>query len=473
MTDGPVGGREASSPVRRMAVHGDRAHDRPMASASIPAAPPRRRETSHAGWWRVVGLAVLVPLLLAAPVARPRAGAAPVRPAAVAAPTAAAATGTAVMRTTRVDAAAIVAWFQARSPGGYQATVPIAELVAIFLDEGAAQGIAPDIAFAQSVLETGWFTFPGTGQVRPEDNNFSGLGAVDDGSGATVAKFPTARLGVRAQVQHLWAYADPTATAAAVARPPVVDPRFDLVVPKGKAPHWELMGAGNWATDPDYGAKVLALYNDLLDFHGVRLRRWATLFFQDVTGRAPTSDEVTSWATLALVRGREVAAHALTTTFSASMRTVHGLYWLVLGRTSDAGGRTYYAELVRSGWTYPDVVAALATSSEFVRKAGPTTADYVRALYLRLLGRPADGSGLAHWTAAIDAGTPRATLVRTLHGSTEARRRRVRLRYTTLLRRPADRAGLATYVPALALVDERWLDGSLGASAEYFTLAQA
>ncbi|HEX6311173.1 MAG TPA: hypothetical protein VF152_06070, partial [Acidimicrobiia bacterium] len=42
-----------------------------------------------------------------------------------------------------------------------------------------------------------------------------------------------------------------------------VDPRFHLVSPKGKAPTWNVMGNGNWATDPAYAGKVLSLYNHM------------------------------------------------------------------------------------------------------------------------------------------------------------------------------------------------------------------
>jgi hypothetical protein len=42
---------------------------------------------------------------------------------------------------------------------------------------------------------------------------------------------------------------------------PCVDPRFDLVSPKGKAPNWNDMGNGNWSAAPDYAGKVIAVYN--------------------------------------------------------------------------------------------------------------------------------------------------------------------------------------------------------------------
>ena len=87
------------------------------------------------------------------------------------------------------------------------------------------------------------------------------------------ATFPDARTGVRAQIQHLRAYADPGAYACTVPplHNPCVDPRFDLVIPKGKAPTWNAMGNGNWATSPTYPSSILPLCEEALRYHGLRL----------------------------------------------------------------------------------------------------------------------------------------------------------------------------------------------------------
>ena len=97
---------------------------------------------------------------------------------------------------------------------------PMAQL---YLDEGIAAGVRGDIAFAQAVLETGWFAYPGSppqgwvpapppgsttwpGYVLPRDHNYAGIGAFP---GSTVyMRMPTPQLGVRAQIQHLRNFAD-------------------------------------------------------------------------------------------------------------------------------------------------------------------------------------------------------------------------------------------------------------------------
>jgi hypothetical protein len=166
--------------------------------------------------------------------------------------------------------AQLAAWFYGRQPqpgGAYGATVPVATLTQLFVEEGNFEGIRGDVAFIQSILETGWFRFGGS--VPAWKNNFAGIGATD--SGGAPAAFPNARTGVRAQIQHLRAYADPTATTCTA--PPLrfscVDPRFHLVSPKGKAPTWNQMGNGNWASSTTYASKILQLYREMLTYNGI------------------------------------------------------------------------------------------------------------------------------------------------------------------------------------------------------------
>ena len=172
-----------------------------------------------------------------------------------------------VMGAPRLSAGQLFAWFVAKAPPGYRATVEGGTLVNLFYAEGAAEGVRADMAFIQGIVETGWYRF--TGSVPPTHNNFAGIGATD--SGGAPAAFPDARTGVRAQIQHLRAYADATATTCTVPplANPCVDPRFHLVGPKGKAPTWNQMGNGNWATSTTYATTILNLYSQALQFNGL------------------------------------------------------------------------------------------------------------------------------------------------------------------------------------------------------------
>jgi hypothetical protein len=171
----------------------------------------------------------------------------------------------------RLSGAQLTAWFngrQSRPPGSFAATEPVEALASYFIEEGTAEGVTGDIAFLQSVVETGWFRF--SGAVAAASNNFAGIGATD--GNPAPATFPSARIGVRAQIQHLRAYADPSAATCTVPplHNPCVDPRFHLVLPKGKAPTWNQMGNGNWASASTYAGSILGLYFEALAFNGLR-----------------------------------------------------------------------------------------------------------------------------------------------------------------------------------------------------------
>lgn len=118
------------------------------------------------------------------------------------------------------------------------------------------EGINHDVAFVQMCLETNALRF--NGQVKPYQHNFAGIGATDDG--AAGCSFPTIRLGVRAHVQHLLAYASkryPTLK--------VVDPRFHLVAQHGWQGSVRTVDdlASKWASDKEYGNKLTKLLTEL------------------------------------------------------------------------------------------------------------------------------------------------------------------------------------------------------------------
>lgn len=76
----------------------------------------------------------------------------------------------------------------------------VLDMIPFYLSEGEAENIRGDIAFAQSCLETGNFTFSGSA-VKLSQNNFCGMGVT--GNGMTGNSFDTPQLGIRAQIQHL------------------------------------------------------------------------------------------------------------------------------------------------------------------------------------------------------------------------------------------------------------------------------
>lgn len=153
-----------------------------------------------------------------------------------------------------------LAAFVVRSGHEPRATVPIHDLAAMFLEEGAAEGVRGDVAFAQSILETGWFTFPDGGMVRPGDNNFAGVGACDTCERGYT--FPSARAGVRAQIQLLRTYADAEVDAGTFAHAALLPGALGLGFRGDVRTWWDL--GGRWATGPGYGDRVYAIYRQMV-----------------------------------------------------------------------------------------------------------------------------------------------------------------------------------------------------------------
>ena len=137
----------------------------------------------------------------------------------------------------------------------------IRDFASIVYDEAVAEGVSPELVFVQDMQETGWLQFGG--DVSVSQYNFSGIGAV--GGGAKGASFPDVRTGIRAQAQHLRAYADSSVTTASLANA-VVDPRFTYVR-KGAATVVEYLGIQEnpnrtgWAAAKNYGYDLVSMMN--------------------------------------------------------------------------------------------------------------------------------------------------------------------------------------------------------------------
>ncbi|MEZ3505383.1 MAG: N-acetylmuramoyl-L-alanine amidase [Lachnospiraceae bacterium] len=129
-------------------------------------------------------------------------------------------------------------------------------LASIFLDEGAKEGVRGDGAFCQALIETGYFKFGG--DVQPGQHNYAGLGATGGVPGLT---FADDRTGIRAQIQHLKAYATTEPLVQAC-----VDPRYRYVQ-KGCVPTFERL-SGKWAVPGFSGYPDLASARAAKDSYG-------------------------------------------------------------------------------------------------------------------------------------------------------------------------------------------------------------
>ena len=128
------------------------------------------------------------------------------------------------------------------------------DYVQIYADLGAKYGIRWDAVFAQSCKETGFWKFGGL--VKPEQNNFAGLGSFGGQKGAS---FATPSEGIEAQFQHWHVYYYGGNLPAGTK---VLDPRRDAVIKSGwagKLQYVEDLG-GRWAPSADYGSSIVNDY---------------------------------------------------------------------------------------------------------------------------------------------------------------------------------------------------------------------
>jgi hypothetical protein len=169
---------------------------------------------------------------------------------------------TKVMGNAAATAEQMEAYLKAKNPKVAQSVL---DMVPLYLSEGKAEGVRGDIAFAQSCLETGNFTFSGSA-VTLSQNNFCGMGVTSNGVKGN--SFGTPQLGIRAQVQHLKAYASTDALKNAC-----IDLRFKYVT-RGCAEYVEWLGqkenphGKGWAAGASYGEKILAILKGILGTAG-------------------------------------------------------------------------------------------------------------------------------------------------------------------------------------------------------------
>lgn len=128
-------------------------------------------------------------------------------------------------------------------------------VIPIYEKYGVMLGIRWGYAVAQMIEETGYLKFGG--EVKPEQNNFAGIGAT--ARGVKGASFATPEEGVLAHLEHLFAYASSEPLPPSL---PKVDPRFNLVT-RGCCPYWEDLD-GRWAVPGiGYGQDIVRIYQQI------------------------------------------------------------------------------------------------------------------------------------------------------------------------------------------------------------------
>ncbi len=138
---------------------------------------------------------------------------------------------------------------------------PEYEKIAVeYMRHGEALGMRWDYAFFQMVIETGYLTFEREkgrrGDVRPQQNNFAGLGAT--GRGVSGESFPDVPTGVLAHLQHVLMYTgEPIDAPVAERTQKVIEWKvLDAWRAKIKEPMTFAHLAQQWANSKAYGAMI-------------------------------------------------------------------------------------------------------------------------------------------------------------------------------------------------------------------------
>ena len=181
---------------------------------------------------------------------------------------------TAIMGATQTSVAQMVRYYNSKSSGydtftgenkKYNGSLAkggastIEQFAQIVYEEARAEGVRAEVVFAQCMLETGFLKYGG--DVLPNQYNFAGIGATGAVHGAS---FENVRVGVRAHVQHLKAYASLDGLTQQC-----VDPRFNLVA-RGCAQYVEWLGMKEnpkgygWASSKNYGPNIVSMMNSIL-----------------------------------------------------------------------------------------------------------------------------------------------------------------------------------------------------------------
>jgi hypothetical protein len=170
---------------------------------------------------------------------------------------------TLIMGKTEATAAQMVSYALKSNAKPLLPNCTIEELAQVFIEEAEVEGVRADVAWAQALKETGYFKYGGI--VLPEQNNYSGIGALNNNAKGEAAVFESPRIGVRAQIQHLKAYASTEAL-----KQPCADPRFHLVK-RGSAKYVEWLGyednpnGTGWAwPGKGYGYSIVGILKGIL-----------------------------------------------------------------------------------------------------------------------------------------------------------------------------------------------------------------
>ncbi len=178
---------------------------------------------------------------------------------------------------------------------------------------------------------------------------------------------------------------------------------------------------------------------------------FVTQQYEDFLGRSPDAGGLSYWANLVgdgLEPSAMVEAMALSPEFEGVMAPIVRLYYAHFLRPPDYAGMTYWAGVARGGWSMEKISEEFVLSNEFRTAYGSLTDEqYVQQVYLNVLSRSADAGGLAYWSGQLAGGLTRGELMVAFSDSPEYRKLigskvLATMLYVGMLRRAPESSGL-------------------------------
>ena len=148
---------------------------------------------------------------------------------------------------------------------------------------------------------------------------------------------------------------------------------------------------------------------------------------------------------------------------------VDAMYLRYLNRPADAPTRQFFVSFVQAGGAFEQVAVALVSTQEYYVLQGGTDQGFLTGLYDEVLNHAPSTSALAAWETVLNSGASRATVAAAFLNSQEYRTNLVQNDYMTFLLRPADAGGITFWVNALdaAFTDQEVLAEILGSPEAY------
>jgi hypothetical protein len=199
---------------------------------------------------------------------------------------------------------------------------------------------------------------------------------------------------------------------------------------------------------------------------------WASSLYTKLLGRTPSQAELTNLL-VGLLTGysgtRQTLVSAIGGSAEAETSVVAGYYTQFLGRTASPGELAPWVNMLESGGSREQVIAAIISSPEYFQKQGGTNTNFINQLYIDLLGRPRSAAETGFLNAINNGSATGFQVAAGILQSTEYAQRLVNGFYSTFLGRQGSPAETSGWVQLLlqGVRDEQVL-AMIISSAEYF-----